>query len=203
VAIARAILKQPEIVLLDEATSAVDTETEQKIQEGLEALCEGRTTLVVAYARPAVNTIVNNTNTSHRHRLSTVMNADIIFVVAQGQIIESGSHEELLGRKGKYADLWAKQIFTKPKDIKNNDSEEDLETLSDSVQIDGPSDSKKDEPGLGHEGKENKLKDKAEPKHQNGVSEPQSAQPTSQAGERAVETPTGHRREVDPSKNRS
>ncbi|KAI0477962.1 hypothetical protein F4859DRAFT_43473 [Xylaria cf. heliscus] len=100
VAIARAILKDPEIVLLDEATSAVDTETEQKIQEGLRALCENRTTFIVA------------------HRLSTVMNADTIFVVANGQVVEQGSHEELIAKNGKYAELWSKQIFVKPKERK-------------------------------------------------------------------------------------
>jgi ABC-type multidrug transport system fused ATPase/permease subunit len=100
VAIARAILKQPDIVLLDEATSAIDTETEYSIQQSLRKLCEGRTTLVVA------------------HRLSTVMNADRIIVVDQGQILEEGDHDDLIARGGKYANLWAKQIFLKPKDIK-------------------------------------------------------------------------------------
>ncbi|KAI0521429.1 hypothetical protein F5B22DRAFT_662571 [Xylaria bambusicola] len=108
VAIARAILKNPEIVLLDEATSAVDTDTEQKIQEGLRALCDNRTTFIVA------------------HRLSTVMNADIIFVVANGQVVEQGSHEELVLKNGKYAELWSKQIFVKPKERK--ESTEDAET---------------------------------------------------------------------------
>ncbi|KAF5867462.1 putative abc transporter protein [Botrytis fragariae] len=98
VAIARAILKQPKIILLDEATSAVDTETEQKIQEGFNALCKGRTTFIVA------------------HRLSTVMNADHIVVVMDGQIVEQGSHDKLFHSKGRYADLWAKQIFVKPSD---------------------------------------------------------------------------------------
>ncbi|KAK5633421.1 hypothetical protein RRF57_009135 [Xylaria bambusicola] len=108
VAIARAILKNPEIVLLDEATSAVDTDTEQKIQEGLRALCDNRTTFIVA------------------HRLSTVMNADIIFVVANGQVVEQGNHEELILKDGKYAELWSKQIFVKPKERK--DGVEDTET---------------------------------------------------------------------------
>ncbi|CAD6446777.1 667ed1b0-020b-4902-9903-7959be693581 [Sclerotinia trifoliorum] len=101
VAIARAILKQPTIILLDEATSAVDTETEQKIQEGFKALCKGRTTFIVA------------------HRLSTVMNADHIVVIMDGQIVEQGSHDELFHSKGKYADLWAKQIFVKPSNMKS------------------------------------------------------------------------------------
>ncbi|OAA65452.1 vacuolar ABC heavy metal transporter [Niveomyces insectorum RCEF 264] len=98
VAIARAILKKPSIVLLDEATSAVDTETEHKIQEALHTLCSGRTTFVVA------------------HRLSTVMNADCIIVVSDGEIVEQGSHDDLIQAGGKYASLWSKQIFSKPKD---------------------------------------------------------------------------------------
>lgn len=104
VAIARAILKKPDLVLLDEATSAIDTETEYSIQQSLKELCKGRTTFVVA------------------HRLSTIMNADRIVVVDNGQILEQGSHEELIGRGGKYASLWAKQVFLKPKDpVKNED----------------------------------------------------------------------------------
>ncbi|KAK8137790.1 ABC transporter [Apiospora sp. TS-2023a] len=90
---------------------SVDTETEQKIQGGLHALCEGRTTFIVA------------------HRLSTVMNADTIFVVSDGEIAEQGSHDELLKRKGKYAELWSKQIFAKPKELKESkDSEHRDET---------------------------------------------------------------------------
>ncbi|KAI1799713.1 hypothetical protein F4811DRAFT_567807 [Daldinia bambusicola] len=113
IAIARAILKQPEIVLLDEATSSVDTDTEQKIQDGLRALCQGRTTFIVA------------------HRLSTVMNADTIFVVANGEIAEQGSHEELISKKGKYAELWSKQIFLKPKESKED--KQNKEATSDNV----------------------------------------------------------------------
>ncbi|KUJ08051.1 uncharacterized protein LY89DRAFT_765501 [Mollisia scopiformis] len=96
VAIARAILKQPEIILLDEATSAVDTETEQLIQEGFKTLCKDRTTFIVA------------------HRLSTIMKADHIIVVMNGEIVEKGTHDELLHSGGKYHDLWSKQIFVKP-----------------------------------------------------------------------------------------
>ncbi|CAK7272972.1 hypothetical protein SEPCBS57363_005417 [Sporothrix epigloea] len=98
VAIARAVLKDPSIVLLDEATSSVDTETEQKIQEALQALCSGRTTFVVA------------------HRLSTVMNADTIIVIADGEIVERGSHDHLIQAGGKYATLWSKQVFMPRKD---------------------------------------------------------------------------------------
>lgn len=92
VAIARAILKQPKIVLLDEATSAIDTETEFMIQQALRRLCKNRTTFIVA------------------HRLSTIVNADRIVVVGNGEIMEQGSHEELIAAGGKYADLWSKQV---------------------------------------------------------------------------------------------
>ena len=93
VAIARAILKNPNIILLDEATSSVDTETELHIQEALHELTLGRTTFVVA------------------HRLSTVMKANLIMVVKDGEIIERGTHDELFRAKGKYYSLWSKQIF--------------------------------------------------------------------------------------------
>jgi ABC-type multidrug transport system fused ATPase/permease subunit len=105
VAIARAILKRPDLVLLDEATSAIDTETEYSIQQSLKELCKGRTTFVVA------------------HRLSTIMNADTIVVVDKGQILEQGNHEDLIVRGGKYASLWAKQVFLKPKEPPKSDDE--------------------------------------------------------------------------------
>lgn len=87
IAIARALLKDAPILILDEATSALDTESERHIQSALEALLKNRTTLVIA------------------HRLSTIENADLIVVMDQGKIIESGSHQELLARLGAYAGL--------------------------------------------------------------------------------------------------
>jgi len=91
VAIARAILKNPRIMIFDEATSALDSRTEQAIQRELNAIAQGRTTLVIA------------------HRLSTVMDADEILVLEQGRIIERGRHAELLARGGVYAQMWALQ----------------------------------------------------------------------------------------------
>ncbi|MFC6939881.1 ABC transporter ATP-binding protein [Salinirubellus sp. GCM10025818] len=89
--IARAMLQDPEILVLDEATSAVDTATELAIQRGLARLTEGRTTLVVA------------------HRLSTVRDADAILVLEDGRVIERGTHDELLDLGGRYASLWGVQ----------------------------------------------------------------------------------------------
>ena len=91
IAIARAILKDPEILVLDEATSDVDTETEMLIQRSLDRLTEDRTTFVIA------------------HRLSTVKDADQIVVLEDGHVAERGTHEELLARGGLYANLWAVQ----------------------------------------------------------------------------------------------
>ncbi|KAL9010251.1 MAG: hypothetical protein Q9173_004796 [Seirophora scorigena] len=92
VAIARTILKDPRIILLDEATAALDSETEQHIQTALEKLSQGRTSLVIA------------------HRLSTITTADQILVLHAGQVAESGTHDELLALKGRYANMWRKQI---------------------------------------------------------------------------------------------
>lgn len=92
VAIARTIIKNPRIILLDEATAALDSETEQHIQTALEKLSQGRTTLVIA------------------HRLSTITTADQILVLHAGRVAESGTHEELLALKGRYASMWRKQI---------------------------------------------------------------------------------------------
>jgi len=92
IAIARAMLRNAPILLLDEATSALDTVSEKQVQEALENLMEGRTTIVVA------------------HRLSTIMNADIIYVISEGQAVESGSHKGLLKKKGKYFELYERQF---------------------------------------------------------------------------------------------
>jgi ATP-binding cassette subfamily B protein len=91
IAIARAVLKNPPILILDEATSAVDNETEAAIQRSLERITKNRTTIAIA------------------HRLSTVRNADCIFVMEQGRVVESGQHEQLLEHDGVYASLWRVQ----------------------------------------------------------------------------------------------
>ncbi|XP_003962181.2 ATP-binding cassette sub-family B member 6, mitochondrial [Takifugu rubripes] len=91
VAIARTILKEPRIILLDEATSSLDTQTEQNIQASLTEVCSNRTTIVVA------------------HRLSTIIGADQILVIHNGAIAERGRHEELLVQGGLYAAMWTKQ----------------------------------------------------------------------------------------------
>ncbi len=91
ISIARAILAEPRILILDEATSSLDSESEQMIQQGLSYLMQGRTTFVIA------------------HRLSTIRRADQILVVEQGQIIERGRHEELYALRGRYYDLYTTQ----------------------------------------------------------------------------------------------
>jgi ATP-binding cassette subfamily B protein len=91
VAIARTILKAPPILLLDEATSALDSHTEKEIQDALERVSTGRTTLVIA------------------HRLSTIVSADEIIVLDQGEIVERGAHYELLAQNGLYASMWNRQ----------------------------------------------------------------------------------------------
>ena len=90
--IARAFLKDPKILILDEATSSVDTRTEIMIQKGMESLMQGRTTFVIA------------------HRLSTIKNADMILVIKDGDIVEMGKHDELLAKNGFYAKLYNSQF---------------------------------------------------------------------------------------------
>src|SRR5262249_47261204 len=91
IAIARAVLKNPPILILDEATSAVDNETEAAIQRSLERITVNRTTIAIA------------------HRLSTIRNADTIYVMEYGKLVESGTHEKLLEENGIYASLWRVQ----------------------------------------------------------------------------------------------
>lgn len=91
IAIARVFLRNPPVVIFDEATSALDTQTEKKVQKTLDELAKNRTTIIIA------------------HRLSTVRNADCIYVLDQGRVIEEGNHDELMERKGKYFALYEAQ----------------------------------------------------------------------------------------------
>ncbi len=103
-AIARALLKDPPILILDEATSSLDSESEREVQQALDRLIKGRTTLVIA------------------HRLSTVRNADRIIVLADGKIVESGSHPELLQQNGLYKRLYEMQF----REEEEEDAEEEM-----------------------------------------------------------------------------
>lgn len=91
IAVARALIRNAPIILLDEATAALDSESERQVQEAIEHLCQNRTTLVIA------------------HRLHTIMNADAILVVEAGEIVERGRHDDLLRRGGRYASFFRLQ----------------------------------------------------------------------------------------------
>ena len=88
IAIARAAIAKPPVLILDEATSSIDTRTERLIEKGMDGIMEGRTVFVIA------------------HRLSTVMNSDVIMVLDHGRIIERGNHEQLIAQKGTYYQLY-------------------------------------------------------------------------------------------------
>jgi ABC-type multidrug transport system fused ATPase/permease subunit len=98
ISIARAVLADPRILILDEATASVDTRTEVLIQDALNHLLKGRTSFVIA------------------HRLSTVRNADVILAMDEGQIVERGAHEDLLDKDGLYADLYQRQFYVPPEE---------------------------------------------------------------------------------------
>jgi ATP-binding cassette subfamily B protein len=92
VALARAVLRDPDILVMDEATSSIDTATERLVQEGVEEVLKGRISFVVA------------------HRLSTIRRADVILVIEKGRIAEQGAHAELLAKRGRYWELYTNQF---------------------------------------------------------------------------------------------
>jgi ATP-binding cassette subfamily B protein len=92
IAVARALLKDAPVILLDEATASLDSESEQQVQRAIEHLCQGRTTIVIA------------------HRLHTVVDADRIFVIEDGAVAESGRHDDLLRKGGRYASFYRLQL---------------------------------------------------------------------------------------------
>ncbi|KAH0562222.1 hypothetical protein GP486_003078 [Trichoglossum hirsutum] len=129
VAIARTILKDPKIILLDEATAALDSETEQNIQSALQQLSKGRTMLVIA------------------HRLSTITNADQILCLHEGHVVERGTHNELLKKKGRYASMWKKQIRAEKAAV-------EAKALTDAAGalVDSPAEQSEDEASSHHHG---------------------------------------------------
>ena len=118
-AIARVVLAEPRILILDEATSSVDTRTERLIQAALEQLLAGRTSFVIA------------------HRLSTIRNADQVLVLRAGEIVERGRHEELLAKQGVYYDLYMSQ-FRRQEEVIAASSNNALPVLATASEISQP-----------------------------------------------------------------
>ena len=104
--IARAIISKPKIMILDEATSSVDTRTEQQIQDALDNIMQNKTSFIIA------------------HRLSTIKNAKLIIVMKKGNIVETGNHKELLARNGFYAELYNSQFIGNNLTENNSEVEE-------------------------------------------------------------------------------
>ena len=104
ISFARAVLCNPRILILDEATSSIDTKTEYAIQSIINELLKGRTSFIVA------------------HRLSTIINADIILVIKDGEILEKGNHKELLKLKGEYYNLYKNQFINEQMEKTKNDN---------------------------------------------------------------------------------
>jgi subfamily B ATP-binding cassette protein MsbA len=116
------MLSDPRILILDEATSSLDSESEQWIQEGINLLKRGRTTFVIA------------------HRLSTIIDADKILVMEEGEIVESGSHHQLLAAAGRYKTLYDKQFRFEQNRFINPGEDNSPEPEEDEVAVDTPKD---------------------------------------------------------------
>ncbi|KAF2445285.1 hypothetical protein P171DRAFT_431992 [Karstenula rhodostoma CBS 690.94] len=169
-AIAQLFLRNPSIIVLDEATSSIDNVAESEIQESFRRICQGRTTIVIA------------------HRLSTVQHVDQIFVMDKGTIVERGTHEELLTKRGRYLQLWSKTQTVKklkcdlkrmesqvngnqedcshPASSADSDYEDDSDCPRDIMQVDGASSSKHDEERTGMRRRMRSLKEKLKGKGQ-------------------------------------
>lgn len=133
------------------------------------------------------------TNDVPSHRLSTVMNADIIFVVANGQVVEQGSHEELIAKNGKYAELWSKQIFVKPKERKEGMDVTETSSHATNGQKNDIPDEEVSEASLSETGESLSTVEEAEAE----------ADGLDAVEGEAGSTPVAHRKEVDPSKDQS
>ena len=138
VSLARCILKDPSIVLLDEATSSLDSNTERHIQDALVELSRNRTTLTIA------------------HRLSTIVHSDLIIVVHDGKVAEQGTHDELVSKDGLYAELWSKQVKSEKQSLTGKPS---LQSMTDQDKTSSDDRSKQD---LGVTGEEVKFTDGGE-----------------------------------------
>jgi ATP-binding cassette, subfamily B, vacuolar membrane transporter HMT1/ACLQ len=142
VAIARTILKNPKIILLDEATAALDTETEEKIQTAFGTISTGRTTVVIA------------------HRLSTITEADQILVLSEGSLVEEGTHHELIEKDGKYASMWRKQIRAQRAAVEAEELRQRAQETIAAAEADSTSHSEEEESVNGSSGKGGKRKEK-------------------------------------------
>ena len=141
VAIARTILNDPRIILLDEATAALDTETEEKIQAAFGGISAGRTTVVIA------------------HRLSTITEADQILVLSEGALVEEGTHHELIQKDGKYASMWRKQIRAQRAAVEAEELRQRAQEAIAAAEVDSTSHSEEESSADG-ESKATKRKDK-------------------------------------------
>lgn len=133
IAIARAILKDARILLLDEATASLDSHTERQIQDALERVTAGRTTITIAYVEDSrfpfsISFYAAFSDNLCRHRLSTITTSDQIVVLHKGVIVERGTHNELLALQGRYHAMWEKQTTIEKREKEKLDRENESET---------------------------------------------------------------------------